>query len=140
MNSAIWLMAAARGGSVDPGMINAILKMEEEQQRKTEAVMLGLSKQVASGFRYLKGTPKIVDAAGKEVAPEDPRYAGILLKYKVEEDTKYEALQNLITGGVETVIELRRGSLGTTEFMARMMAGGSDASARPTAGSARFGG
>ena len=135
-----FMAAGSQGGGLNPSMLQALVKMEEDEQRKRNALLLGVGQNVASGYRFLKGTPKVVDAAGKELPPEEPRYAGILLKYKVEEDTKYEALQNMINGVLQTYVHYQGDSSSGALAMLATGMNNSGAGNRPTAGSARFGG
>ena len=134
MNFAIM---AAMSGDADPELMGTLSRMEDEKRRKIEAAVEALGENVASGYRYFKGEPKVVDASGAEIKPEDPRYAGIVLKYKQEQDIKFEALQNLIKGSVKVVIELMRPSALEAELMGRLLAG-KKKSRRPSAGEARF--
>lgn len=140
MNSiALLALAGSQGPGLNPSMMQAIVKMEEEQKRKNHALLEALGSNVASGFRYLKGPPKIVDAAGKELAKEDPRFTGIMLAHKVEEDIKYEGLQNLINGVIKAYVATQQ-SDGSSLAMLMSGMNASGRSAQPTAGSARFGG
>ena len=134
------VVAGSQGGGINPTMMQALVKMEEDNRRKNNELLAAIGSNVASGLRYLKGPPKIVDAAGKEIAKEDPRFSGILLAHKVEEDIKYEGLQNLINGGIKAYIATQGDSSSLALMMAGMNASGRSGSAQPTAGSARFGG
>lgn len=134
-------MAMAFSGDVDGEVLATLSKMEDEKRRKIEVAIEAISRNVASGFRYFKGEPKVVDAGGAEIKPEDPRYAGILLKYKNEQDVKFEALQNALGEGTKLLIELVRPSALEQELMGRMLAGRKDRRpSRPSASDARFGG
>lgn len=128
---------AALSGDADPELMGTLSRMEDEKRRKIETAVEALGENIASGYRYLKGEPKVVDSAGVEISPEDPRYAGIVLKYKQEQDIKFEALQNLIKGSVRVIIELMRPSALEAELMGRLLAG-KKKSRRPSAGEARF--
>lgn len=134
------MMLALAGGDLDPDLLSTIGKMEDEKRRKMEALIKAFGKNVSTGYRYLKGSPKIVDASGAELSAEDPRYSGILLKYKDEQDIKFAALENLISGFTEAMLEFIKPSAMEMELMARLMANkGKRPDARPTAGAARFG-
>lgn len=128
---------AAMNGDADPELMGTLSRMEDEKRRKFETAVEALSENIASGYRYFKGEPKVVDASGAEIKPEDPRYAGIVLKYKQEQDIKFEALQNLLKGSVKVIIELMRPSALEAELMGRLLAG-KRKSRRPSAGEARF--
>lgn len=134
MNLAIM---AAMSGDIDPELMATLSRMEDEKRRKLEAAITALGENVASGYRYFKGEPKVVDTAGVEIKPEDPRYAGIVLKYKNEQDIKFEALQNMINGSTKVILEFVRPSALESEMMARLLAGKKKKS-RPSAGEARF--
>jgi hypothetical protein len=134
-------LIAAMNGTDDPELARMIDKMEATRKRKLKAVIESVGENLATGYRFFKGQVKIIDATGAEMKPEDPRYSGLLLKYKDEQDIKFAALENAFKGSVRIALEflLDEDSM-EGELLARMAKGKRPAEpARPTAAQSRFG-
>ena len=134
---------ALMGGNADPDLIRLLTAQEKERRDRLEKLVVNLGKNVVTGYRYFKGAPKLLEAGTtttKEIPAEDPRYAGLMAKYRQEEDIKFEAFENFVNSVVEITIEFSRPNAFEAEFFARMMSGGGRKDQRLSADSARYSG
>lgn len=120
--NALSVVAVMGGGAVDPELIRLISAQEKERRETIEKAVVNLGKNVVTGYRYWKGAPKVLDSStGQEIKPEDARYAGIMLKYRQEEDVKFAMFENLVNSTVEMALVLSKGSALEMEILARLM-------------------
>jgi len=130
-------VVAMMGGSVDPDLVRLITAQENERRDKMEKLIVNIGKNVVTGYRYFKGEPTVLDSSTKEPIKEtDSRYAGIMAKYRQEQDIKFAMFENLVNSTVELAIAFSKSSSLEMELMARMM--NRKEEGRPSADSARF--
>lgn len=134
------MLAVAMNGGNDPELGALIDKMETRRKRKLKALLESVGENLASGYRFFKGQVKIIDATGKEMSAEDPRYSGLLLKYKDEQDIKFAALENALKGTMRIALEFFLEDDGVEGEILARLSKGRQQSARPTAAQSRFGG
>ena len=136
--NALTVVAMMGGAEVDPELVRLITNQEKERTDKLEKLIVNLGKNAVTGYRYFKGAPTVVDSTTKEpINPEDPRYAGIMLKYRQDEDIKFAMFENLVNSTVDLAIAFSRSSSLEMELMARLM-NRKPSDNRVSADSARF--
>lgn len=137
--NALAVVAMMGGSGVDPELIRVLQAQENERKEKLEKLIVNLGKNAVTGYRYFKGEPKLIDAhTGKEIPPEDTRFAGLMAKYRQEQDIKFDMFENLVNSTVELALAFSKSSSLEIELMARLMNRKQDS--RPSADSARFSG
>jgi len=128
----------AMSGNMDPDMVRLLMSQDKERREKLEKLVVNFGKNVVTGYRYYKGAPKVIDATTtKEIDPEDPRYAGLMAKYRQEQDVAFSMFENFVNSIVDMAVEFAKPSAFEAELLARMMQGRKDT--RLSADSARFG-
>ncbi len=133
------LALALMGGDLDPDLIRLLTAQDQERRARIEKLIAEMGKNAVTGYRYLKGPPKVVDATTlKEIDPADPRYAGLMAKYRAEQDAKFEMFERAVNSLVELALEFSKPSAIEGELMARIMTRKPAADARMSADSARF--
>ncbi len=133
------LAFALMGGDLDPDLIRLLTAQDKERRDRMDKLIANLGKNAVTGYRFLKGPPKVVDATTqKEIDPSDPRYAGLMAKYRAEQDGKFEMFENAVNSVVEIALEFSKPSAIEAELMARIMNRKPAADARVSADSARF--
>lgn len=133
------MVLALLGGNADPDLIRLLANQEKERRDRMEKVIIQVGRNTVTGYRYFKGSPKVIDAStGKDIDPEDPRFAGLMAKYRQEQDVTFAMFENMVNSVVELAIEFSRPSAWEAELMARIMNGRKDQ--RPSADSARYSG
>ncbi len=132
------MVALLAGGDVDSDLLRLMTEQEKEKQQKIEAGVKNLGRNVVTGYRYFKGPPKVIDATTqKEIDPSDPRYAGIMAKYRQEEDVTFAMFENLVNSTIEMALIFTKSSALEMELMARLM-NRKPSDNRVSADSARF--
>ncbi len=133
------MVLALLGGNADPDLIRLLANQEKERRDRMEKVIIQVGRNTVTGYRYFKGSPKVIDAStGKDIDPEDSRFAGLMAKYRQEQDVTFAMFENMVNSVVELAIEFSRPSAWEAELMARIMNGRKDQ--RPSADSARYSG
>lgn len=133
------LAFALMGGDMDPDLIRLLTAQDKERRDRMDKLIANLGKNAVTGYRYFKGEPVVLDSTTKEPIKEtDPRYAGIMAKYRQQEDVKFAMFENFVNSTVELALEFSKPSAIEAELMARIMNRKPAADARVSADSARF--